>query len=134
MKPISREAHQCLYLKLRDNHMFNQNTSLNNQLFNTIIELILLLMRYKRRLSLAQEILYLPTSRLRGMLLLLLVEHISGSIATRRDSLIRDLMNMRPTSAQDTINQKSVSIRKEPGLKVQFQVSIWLCLLAARPS
>lgn len=134
MKPISREAHQCLYLKLRDNHMFNQNTSLNNQLFNTIIELILLLMRYKRRLSLAQEILYLPTSRRRGMLLLLLVEHISGSIATRRDSLIRDLMNMRPTSAQDTINQKSVSIRKEPGLKVQFQVSIWLYLLAARPS
>ena len=134
MKPISREAHQCLYLKLRDNHMFNQNTSLNNQLFNTIIELILLLMRYKRRLSLAQEILYLPTSRRRGMLLLLLVEHISGSIATQRDSLIRDLMNMRPTSAQDTINQKSVSIRKEPGLKVQFQVSIWLCLLAARPS
>jgi hypothetical protein len=114
--------------------MFNQNTSLNNQLFNTIIELILLLMRYKRRLSLAQEILYLPTSRLRGMLLLLLVEHISGSIATRRDSLIRDLMNMRPTSAQDTINQKSVSIRKELGLKVQFQVSIWLYLLAARPS
>ena len=134
MKPISREAHQCLYLKLRDSHMFNQSTSLNNQLCNTIIELILLLMRCKRRLSQALEILYLPTSRLRDMPLLLLVELISGSIAMRRDSLIRDLMRMRPTSAQDTINQKSVSIRKEPGLKVLFQVSIWLCLLAARLS
>ena len=134
MKPISREAHQCLYLKLRGSHMFNQSTSLNNQLCNTIIELIPLLMRYKRRLSLAREILYLPTSRLRDTPLLLLVELISGSIAMRRDSLIRDLMRMRPTLAQDTINQKSVSIRKEPGLKVLFQVSIWLCLLAARLS
>jgi hypothetical protein len=91
-------------------------------------------MRYKRRLSLALEILYLPTSRLRDMPLLLLVELILGSIAMRRDSLIRDLMRMRPTSAPDTINQKSVSIRKEPGLKVLSQVSIWLCLLAARLS
>jgi len=114
--------------------MFNQSTSLNNQLCNTIIELIPLLMRYKRRLSLALEILYLPTSRLRDMPLLLLVELILGSIAMRRDSLIRDLMRMRPTSAPDTINQKSVSIRKEPGLKVLSQVSIWLCLLAARLS
>jgi hypothetical protein len=68
------------------------------------------------------------------MQLLLLVELISGSIATRRDSLIRDQMNMRLTLALDTINQKSVLIRREPGLKVLFQVSIWLCLLAARLS
>jgi hypothetical protein len=68
------------------------------------------------------------------MQLLLLVELISGSIATLRDSLIRDQMNMRLTSAQDTINQKSVSIRREPGLKVLSQVLIWLCLLAARLS
>jgi hypothetical protein len=91
-------------------------------------------MRYRRRLSQAQEILYLPTSRLRDMLLLLLVELISGSTAMRRDSLIRDQMNMRLTLALDTINQKSVLIRREPGLKVLFQVSIWLCLLAARLS
>ena len=134
MKPISREAHQCLYLKLRGSHMFNQSTSLNNQLCNTIIELILLLMRCKRRLSQALEIPYLPTSRQRDMPLLLLAELISGSIAMQRDSVIRDLMSMRPTSALDTINQKSVSIRREPGLRVLFQVSIWLCLLAARLS
>jgi hypothetical protein len=134
MKPTSREAHQCLYLKLRGSHTFSQSTSLNNQLCNTIIELILLLMRYRRRLSQAQEILYLPTLRLRDMPLLLLVELISGSIATRRDSLIRDQMNMRLTLDQDTINQKSVSIRREPGLKVLSQVLIWLCLLAARLS
>jgi hypothetical protein len=91
-------------------------------------------MRYRRRLSQAQEILYLPTLRLRDMPLLLLVELISGSIATRRDSLIRDQMNMRLTLALDTINQKSVSIRREPGLKVLSQVLIWLCLLAARLS
>jgi hypothetical protein len=114
--------------------MFNQSTSLNNQLCNTIIELILLLMRCKRRLSQAQEIPYLPTSRLRDMPLLLLAELISGSIAMQRDSVKRDLMSMRPTSALDTINQKSVSIRREPGLRVLFQVSIWLCLLAARLS
>ena len=113
--------------------MFNQSTSLNNQLCNTIIELIPLLMRYKRRLSLAREILYLPTSRLRDMPLLLLVELISGSTAMQRDSLIRDQMNMRLTSALDTINQK-VSIRREPGLKVLSQVLIWLCLLEARLS
>lgn len=134
MKPTSREAHQCLYLKLRGSHTFSQSTSLNNQLCNTIIELILLLMRYKRRLSQAQEILYLPTSRLRGIMLLLLAELISGSTAMQRDSLIRDQMNMRLTSALDTINQKSVSIRREPGLKVLSQVLICLCLLAARLS
>jgi hypothetical protein len=91
-------------------------------------------MRYRRRLSQAQETLYLPTSRLRDMLLLLLVELISGSTAMQRDSLIRDQMNMRLTLAQDTINQKSVSIRREPGLRVLSQVLIWLCLLVARLS
>jgi hypothetical protein len=65
---------------------------------------------------------------------LLLVELTSGSIVMPRDLLIKDLMNMRLTLGQAIINQKLASTKRVPGLKALYQVSTWLCLLAARHS